>query len=129
MSRPSPTSARGFREKVRRRLATEVGADRNEGAFPVALVYPSPYHTGMSSLGFQRIYRALQETPGLGAERAVLEDDSKPGTPHPQRLPYETLRPVSDFPVFAVSVAYEIEIGGLIPILQAAPHPPFPPPP
>jgi len=125
MSRPSPTSARVFREKVRQRLSTEVSADRKEGAFPVAMVYPSPYRTGMSSLGFQRIHRALQETPGLGAERAFLDDDAQAGTPHPQLLTYESLRPVSDFPIFAVSVAYEIELGGLIQTLEGAGIPVF----
>lgn len=125
MSRPRSTSAAAFREKVRRRLASEVGPSRKEGAFPVALVYPSPYHTGMSSLGFQRIYRALQEAPGLGAERAFLDDDAVAGEPHPQLLTYESLRPVGDFPVFAVSVAYEIEIGGLTQTLEGAGIPVF----
>jgi radical SAM superfamily enzyme YgiQ (UPF0313 family) len=114
-----------FRERVRRRLDTEVGAIRKEGAFPVALVYPSPYRTGMSSLGYQRIYRALQEAPGLGAERAFLDDDAKPGEPHPQLVTYESLRPVSDFPVFAVSVAYELEIAGLVQCLEGAGMPIF----
>jgi len=114
-----------FRERVRRRLDGEVGAIRKEGAYPVALVYPSPYHTGMSSLGYQRIYRALQEAPGLGAERAFLDDDSKPGEPQAQLLTYESLRPVGDFPVFAVSVAYELEIAGLVQTLDAAGMPIF----
>lgn len=114
-----------FRERVRRRLDTEVGAIRKQGAFPVALVYPSPYRTGMSSLGYQRIYRALQEAPGLGAERAFLDDDATPGTPHPQLLTYESLRPVSDFPVFAVSVAYELETAGLVQTLEGAGMPLF----
>ncbi len=114
-----------FRERVRRRLDTEVGAIRKQGAFPVALVYPSPYRVGMSSLGYQRIYRALQEAPGLGAERAFLDDDATPGEPHPQLLTYESLRAVSDFPVFAVSVAYELEVAGLVQVLEGAGMPIF----
>lgn len=114
-----------FRERVRRRLDTEVGAIRKQGAFPVALVYPSPYPTGMSSLGYQRIYRALQEAPGLGAERAFLDDDAEPGKPHPHLVTYESLRAVSDFPVFAVSVAYELEIAGLVQVLEGAGLPIF----
>ncbi len=115
----------GFREKVRRRLASEVGAIPKHGAFSAALVYPSPYRTGMSSLGYQRIYRALQEAPGLGCERAFLDDDAVPGTPHPTLVTYESLRPVSDFPVFAVSVAYELEIAGLVQVLEGAGIPIF----
>lgn len=114
-----------FRDKVRRRLASEEGAIAKEGAFAAALVYPSPYRTGMSSLGYQRIYRALQEAPGLGCERAFLDDDAEPGTPHPQLLTYESLRPVGDFPVFCVSVAYELEIAGLVQVLEGAGVPIF----
>ena len=125
MARPHGPAARSFREKVRQRLATEVHGGRKEGAFPVALVYPSPYRTGMSSLGFQRIYRALEDAPGLAVERAFLDDDAQPGTPHPQLLTYESLRPVADFPVFAASVAYEIELGGLIQTLEGAGIPAF----
>lgn len=122
---PRPRAPLTFREKVRSRLETEIGAIRKQGAYQVALVYPSPYATGMSSLGYQRIYRALQEAPGLGVERAFLDDDAKPGTPHPQLLTYESLRPVSDFPIFAVSVAYELEIAGLVQVLEGAAIPIF----
>ncbi len=117
--------AKNFRETARRRLDGEVGAIRRQGAFPVAIVYPSPYHVGMSSLGYQRIYRALQEAPGLGAERAFLDDDATPGVRHPQLLTYESLRPVSDFPVFAVSLAYELETAGLVQVLEGAGMPVF----
>src|SRR5205085_10111254 len=76
-------------------------------------------------LGYQRIYRALQETPGFGAERAFLDDDAKPGTPHPHLVTYESLRSVSDFPILAVSVAYELEIAGLVQVLEGAGMPIF----
>ena len=112
-----------FQEKVRRRLGSEVAPIRSEGAFKAALVYPSPYTVGMSSLGYQRVYRLLQESAGLGCERAFLDDDAEPGTPSPTLLTYESLRPVSDFPVFAVSVAYELELAGLVQVLEAADMP------
>jgi radical SAM superfamily enzyme YgiQ (UPF0313 family) len=118
MGRSSSSAA--FREKVRRRLAGEVGAIHKHGAFAAALVYPSPYATGMSSLGYQRIYRSLQEAAGLGCERAFLDDDARPGAPAAPLLTYEGLRPVSDFPVIALSVAYELEVAGLIQVLEAA---------
>lgn len=118
-------SANKFRETVRRRLDGEVGAIRKQGAYPVALVYPSPYRVGMSSLGYQRIYRALQEASGLGAERAFLDDDATPGTPQPTLLTYESLRPISDFPVIALSIAYELETAGVVQVLEAAGLPVF----
>lgn len=114
-----------FRDRVRRRLGSEVGALRNEGAFKTALVYPSPYAVGMSSLGYQRVYRSLQETPGLGCERAFLDDDASPGAPQPPLVTYESLTPVGDFPVVAISVAYELEIAGVVQVLEAAKLPPL----
>ena len=125
MARSRPAHSSTFREKVRRRLAEEIGADRGEGAFNVVLGYPSPYRVGMSSLGYQRIYRLLQESPGLGCERAFLDDDAKAGEPHPPVLTYESLRPVSAFPVLAVSVAYELELAGLVQLLEGASIPVF----
>src|SRR5258708_5840896 len=117
MSRPRKES---FRDRVRRRLGSEVGALRNEGAFKTALVYPSPYPIGMSSLGFQRVYRSLMEAPGLGCERAFLDDNASPGAPSPPLVTYESLTPVGDFPLVALSVAYELEIAGVVQVLESA---------
>lgn len=110
----------GFRARVERRLRSEIGAIDKHGAFGVALVYPSPYGAGMASLGYQRIYRALMEADGLGCERAFLDDDVGPGEPHPPLHTYESGRAVGDFPVLAVSVAYELEIAGLVQVLEGA---------
>lgn len=110
--------------KIRERLAAETGRIAKEAPFTVALAYPSPYRTGMSSLGYQRIYRAIMEAPGLGCERAFLGDDDaheRHAKPHDERpLTYETLRPLEEFPVVAFSVAYELEIAGLVRMLDAA---------
>lgn len=106
------------RALIRERLAAEVGTLRTEGPERVALVYPSPYHTGMSSLGYQQIYREIHAS-GRSAERAFLPDDVEAW--QRARLPlvtYESERPVSDFPVVAFSVAYEIEIAGVVQCLE-----------
>jgi radical SAM superfamily enzyme YgiQ (UPF0313 family) len=71
----------------------------------------------MSSLGFQRMYRAVMETPGMACER-VFADDEESGQELP--LTYESQKPLEAFPVVAFSVAYEIEIAGLIRMLEAA---------
>ena len=59
-------------EEQRRRLAAEVGTLHKEAPVQIALAYPSPYHVGMSSLGFQTIYRELQQQPQASAERFLL---------------------------------------------------------
>jgi radical SAM superfamily enzyme YgiQ (UPF0313 family) len=61
------------------------------------------------------------EADGLSCERVVLDDDAAQdlraqGTP----VSYESLRPLSEFPVVAVSVAYELELAGLVTLLDAA---------
>ena len=105
------------RERIRRRLIDEVGRIEKQAPFTVGLAYPSPYATGMSSLGYQRIYRAIQEASGFSAERLFLDDA---GVQSSAPLSYESLRPLSDFPVIAFSVAYELELAGLIKMLDGS---------
>jgi radical SAM superfamily enzyme YgiQ (UPF0313 family) len=113
-------------ELVRERLAAEIGAIRKQAPFTVALAYPSPYATGMSSLGYQRIYRAIMETPGMACERAFLDDEAERElSKQTQVLTYESLRPIEELPVIAFSVAYEVELAGVVAMLDAARVPAF----
>ena len=111
-----------MRERIRRRLADEVGRIHKQAPFTVALCYPSPYSAGMSSLGYQRIYRALMDAPGLACERAFLDDECEADAALEAERPvtYESLRPIEELPVLAFSVAYELEISGLVRMLNAA---------
>jgi radical SAM superfamily enzyme YgiQ (UPF0313 family) len=140
-----------FRELREQRLSAEHGTIFKQGALGVALVYPSPYHVGMSSLGFQTIYRLLNATPGVAAERAFLPDDAAaaraaegrersardggagaggagtgagagggPGGGGGGLATYESGRPVGDFAVVAFSLAYELELAGLVDCLDLA---------
>lgn len=109
------------REHIRERLAAETGRLSSEAPFTIALLYPSPYGAAMSSLGYQRIYRAIHEAGGLSCERFVLDDEAE-GKPLLQSRPvsYESLRGIDAFPVVAASVAYEGEIAGFLAMLEAA---------
>jgi radical SAM superfamily enzyme YgiQ (UPF0313 family) len=108
---------------IRRRLAAEVGRIDKSAAYRVCLAYPSPYRAGMSSLGFLQIYKAIQAEDGMCAERAFLADDEAGERCAP--VTYEGLRPLAGFPVIALSVAYELELAGLIKLLEAAGVPPL----
>ena len=55
-------------------LADETGRIDKDAPNAVALAYPSPYAAGMSSLGYQRIYRSVQELDGFVGHRAFLAD-------------------------------------------------------
>ncbi|MDP9034773.1 MAG: B12-binding domain-containing radical SAM protein [Myxococcota bacterium] len=111
-----------LRDRIRQRLADETGRIAKQAPYTVALCYPSPYHVGMSSLGYQRIYRAIMEAPGLACERAFLDDECESdGAALPEHpVTYESSRPIDDLPVLAFSVAYELEIAGVVRMLQAA---------
>ena len=108
------------------RMRDETGVLDKETPETVALVYPSPYHVGMSSLGYQTIYRSINASEGRAAHRAFLPDDLH--TWQQSRVPlvtYERLRPVADYPVIAFSVAYEAELAGLIQTLELSGLPPL----
>ncbi len=116
------SSSQTTRDLIRTRLEREVGRIDKQAPWRVALTYPSPYGVGMSSLGFQQIYRILQGMPGVACERVFLEDKGdRPGTTEIEApVSYESLRPLGDFPLIAVSVAYELELAGLLRLLDAA---------
>ncbi|HEY6475341.1 MAG TPA: radical SAM protein [Polyangia bacterium] len=110
-----------FRDLRAARLADEVGTIHKQAELPFALCYPSPYPVGMSSLGFQTIYRGLNALPGVAAERAFLPDDAQAARAAGETLKtYESARPVGDFPVVAFSLAYELELAGLVDCLDLA---------
>lgn len=102
-------------------LASEIGRIEKQAPFTIALAYPSPYGAAMSSLGYQRIYRAVMEEPDVACERVMLDEEAEKDLAHqthPRSL--ETGRPLEEFPVAAFSVAYEIEIAGMLRMLDAA---------
>jgi radical SAM superfamily enzyme YgiQ (UPF0313 family) len=100
---------------ARRLLAAERGTIFKEAPTRIALTYPSPYRAAMSSLGYQTIYRRLNGLSGVAADRAMLGD--------PKTLERE--RPIGEYPMVAFSVAYELEIAGLVECLEAAGIPPL----
>lgn len=106
----------------RRRLGRETGPAFVPGGRRVALAYPSPYRVGMSSLGYQWILGLLRDA-GLAAERCFLPDD--PAQWDGPVLSMESDTPLSHFPIVAVSLAYEMELAGLIQLLELSGIPPL----
>ncbi len=94
-------------------LAAEIGTLYKEAQTRVALVYPSPYNVAMSSLGYQQIYRTLHGMPGVAADRCAIADD-----PTEPLLTLETRQPLDAYPILAFSVAYELEIAGVVGVLD-----------
>jgi radical SAM superfamily enzyme YgiQ (UPF0313 family) len=107
-------------EPIVERLARERGPGFTPGQARVALLYPSPYRAGMSSLGFQWIHELLTRA-GFAVERAFLPDDVEAW--RRSRLPlctYETQTPLREFPIIGVSLAYELELAGMLTAFELA---------
>ena len=98
-------SARDLHAHRQRLLADEQGTLHKVARVRIALCYPSPYHVGMSSLGYQTIYREIHLHPGASAERVFLPDDveayRRTRTP---LFTFESEAAVSGFPMLAFSV-------------------------
>lgn len=110
-------------------LAEETGPFRfrENGPFRICIVYPNTYAVGMSNLGMQVNYRALNEVPGVTCERAFLPDSEWDRAMKGQCpvLSLETQRPLSDFHVVAFSVTYELDYLNVVRILRRAGIPPL----
>jgi len=105
--------------QIRRRVSEEEGVLRKPASLRIALCHPAPYPVAMSSLGFQAIYREIHQHPGACAERAFLPDD--PEAYRKNSLPivtYESETPLHDFPILAFSIAYELELTGILEMLD-----------
>jgi radical SAM family uncharacterized protein len=114
-----------LKKKAQALLAAEQGTVRKDwgGKVSVALVYPNTYAVGMSNLGFQTIYRHLNELPDVVCERVFLPDAedvdelARTGTP-PFSL--ESMRPLSDFHLVGFSVTYEGDYVNVLRLLDLA---------
>src|SRR5438309_4884291 len=101
-----------LKRKAEALLAQEQGTIRKDwgGRLRFALVYPNSYAVGMSNLGFQAIYRHLNQIPDVVCERvffpdpADLEEHRRTRTPP---LSLESGRPLADFHLVGFSITYE----------------------
>ncbi len=82
------------------------------GRIPIALIYPNRYRVAMSNLGFQTLYGLLNAEDDVVCERVVWEG----GDETPRSL--ESGRPLADFPVWAFSVAFELDYFHLVSLVR-----------
>src|SRR5262247_1064447 len=113
------------RERARDMLAREVGYVRKPhgGRLRVALAFPNTYYVGMSSLGFQTVYRLFNNLDDVVCERVFLPPQQElqaqlqAGTP---LVTLESQTPVSEFDVFAMSVSFEWDYTNVVTLLRLA---------
>jgi radical SAM superfamily enzyme YgiQ (UPF0313 family) len=114
-----------LKAKADRLLAGETGAVHKErgGRVSFALVYPNTYAVGMSNLGFQTIYRHLNDLPDVVCERVFLPDPEDLGEYRRTRTPpfaLESKRPLSEFDLIGFSITYEGDYINTLRLLRMA---------
>ena len=75
-----------------------------KGPVRVCLVYPNTYRAGMSSLGFQTLYRLINDQAGVSCERAFLSEKKESGKS------FESNIKLSNFDIIAFSISFENEV-------------------
>jgi radical SAM superfamily enzyme YgiQ (UPF0313 family) len=113
------------RERAREMLAREVGYVRKPhgGRLRVALAFPNTYYVGMSSLGFQTVYRLFNDLDDVVCERVFLppkqelQAQLRAGTP---LVTLESQTEVSQFDVLALSVSFEWDYTNVVTMLRLA---------
>jgi radical SAM superfamily enzyme YgiQ (UPF0313 family) len=111
-------------------LAEEKGTVQKEwgGRFSVALSYPNVYRLGMSNLGFQIVYRLLNQRSDVVAERVFLPEGNelslhlRSGRP---LLSLESQSQVGKFDLVAFSLSFENDYPNILQMLQLAKIPIF----
>jgi radical SAM superfamily enzyme YgiQ (UPF0313 family) len=110
-------------EIARQILSREVGYVRKPHAdrLRVALAFPNTYFVGMSNLGFQTVYRLLNNHPDVVCERVFLppkQELSALLTSGARLVTIESQTPVNDFDVLAFSVSFEWDYTNVLTLLR-----------
>jgi radical SAM family uncharacterized protein len=97
---------------------TEIGTIRKSwrGRIRFALVYPNRYHLGMSNLGFQSVYRLLNNYDHVVCERVFLPEPT-PKKQKPLRT-FESGKRLTDADVIAFSLSFENDYPHILSILD-----------
>jgi radical SAM family uncharacterized protein len=114
-----------LKKKAQALVADEQGTVRKDwgGKVAIALVYPNTYAVGMSNLGFQTIYKHLNDLPDAVCERVFLpdpEDIDELRRTSAAPFSLESLRPLSDFHLVGFSVTYEGDYINILRLLDLA---------
>ncbi len=92
------------------------------GRIPIAVVYPNRYATGMSNLGFQLVYRLLNQEADVVCERVFLPRvrDEARGAILERPLSLESQQPLGRFEILAFSVPFENDYPHVLELLAAS---------
>jgi radical SAM superfamily enzyme YgiQ (UPF0313 family) len=118
-----------YRERAQQVLARERGYVQKPhgGRLRVALAFPNTYYVGMSSLGFQTVYRLFNGLDDVVCERVFLPPRQELKEQLASGVPAVTLEsqtPVANFDVLAFSVSFEWDYTNIVTMLRLAGLPP-----
>jgi radical SAM superfamily enzyme YgiQ (UPF0313 family) len=89
----------------------------------VALGFPNKYDVGIANLGFQSIYRILNQIEGVSCERFFLSSGSVSGFDYKPQDKVRTLEsgdPLNFFQIISFSVPFELDYLNILRILKQA---------
>ncbi len=113
-----------WKQKKRRLdlLAAEEGWTRKlwGDSLKICLAYPNRYHTGMSNLGFQTIYRLINNHPDCLCERVFYPDDEelRESADALSLVSMESQRPIAEFDLIAFSLSFENDYPHILTMLE-----------
>ncbi|MFO7569943.1 MAG: radical SAM protein [Smithellaceae bacterium] len=89
----------------------------------VCLAYPNTYRVGMANLGFQTVYRILNELPSFLCERLFLSEtgggaESSAGPA--EMVSLENMKPPGEFDILAFSISFENDYPCVLQMLDGA---------
>src|SRR5690242_16251629 len=100
-----------------------IGKDLATARVRFALAFPDTYEVGMSNLGLQLLYHALNDRDGVACERVFLPWPDMDAMLRDARLPLFTLEsraPVRDFDVLGVTLQFELCYTSVLALLDLA---------
>ena len=119
-----------LKERRQQWLTEERGTVRKDwgGKLRIALAFPNRYAIGMSNLGFQSVYEALNRFERIVCERVFYPepDDLPTLRQQPGRLlSVESPRPLRDFDLLAFSIPFENDFSNVVEMIHLGGLPPF----
>jgi len=112
-------------QNVKRLLSEERGTlyKPHGDGLKFALAFPNTYRLGMSNLGYQLVYRLLNERADTVCERVFLPDPSdeeEHRRSHTPLFSWESQRPIGAFDVIGFSVSFELDYLNVLKMLELA---------
>ena len=89
----------------------------------VCLAYPNYYRTGMANLGFQTVYKIINEQPSFLCERLFLpaaDDNAEFATGAAGIFSLESQKSIAEFDILAFSLSFENDYPHVLTMLAAA---------